>query len=67
MLDVLKDEEWHTLDEILEKGNLDLTEENLIKVLDFLHRFGLALFDKLSNQAKIGSPDVAEIVKRLER
>lgn len=53
VLDALSDGQWHSLDEILEKANLELTKEKLMKILDFLCVYNLLEIDAIFGKAKL--------------
>ena len=51
VLDYLKTGDWTTIEEII--GQIDLTEETLVKILDFLAEFSFIEFDSGKKKIQI--------------
>lgn len=62
VLHALKDGEWLSLDEILEKANVELNKEKLMRILDFLCVHDFVDIDAVFGKAKL-KPDVVKFLK----
>lgn len=50
-LEILKDGEWHSLNAVIEE--LDLPEEKVKRILQFLTEFGFIVFDEKKERVRV--------------
>ena len=53
ILDILADGKWHSVEEILAKGDLDLNEDEVKQILSFFDKFELLSFNEQEGKAMV--------------